>query len=89
MESASLGVIHQEYTTRRKERAKIEPRKLPNRAQGNTAKTGKGNEGVTKKRNRKGNPKQDRKTTQHMGVQAESPCLTLRWKILMLNQELV
>jgi hypothetical protein len=56
---------------------------------GKHSNTGKGTEGVTKKRNRKGKPKQDRKTTQHMGVQAESPCLTLRWGVLMLNQELV
>ena len=25
----------------------------------------------------------------HMVVQAENPCLTLRWEVLMLNQELV
>ena len=42
-----------------------------------------------KEKAEKENPKQPGKPNQHVGVQAGSPCLTLRWEVLMLNQELV
>ena len=53
-----------------------------------------GEEDTTKERKRqkkrkRENPKPREKPHRHVGEQAGSPCLTLRWEVLMLNQELV
>ena len=49
---------------------------------------GKGKEDTPKERKR-GRPKPPEKPHRTVGKQAGSPCLTLRWEVLMLNQELV
>ena len=64
MESASLGVIHQgNFTTGRKERAKIEPRNCQKKSTGKAAPQEKEAEGTTKERDRKEN--QHKTGTQH------------------------
>ena len=51
---------------------------------------GKGEEDTTKERKgKRERPKTPEKPQRNVGEQAGSPCLTLRWEVLMLNQELV
>ena len=89
MESASLGVIHQKKVHHKKEGASEDwAKKLPKGAQGNASPQEREQKAQPRKESKK-KPKQNRKTTQHMVVQAENPCFTLRWEVLMLNQELV
>ena len=75
---------------RRKERAKVEPRscqetnkKTHDKPRGNQKRQNQGKKEGKQPKTHANKPKGT------VGKQAGSPCLTLWWKVLMLNQELI
>ena len=75
---------------RRKEQAKVEPRSCQE-----TNKKTRQNQEETERRQNQGKKEGNQpkthlnKTKGTVGKQAGSPCLTLWWKVLMLNQKLI